>query len=100
MTVVERVERIRVVAGEELDRCRSMLEGAGLTWSGPTLLVSEPDANEYTAELKVQFYERDDLVDIFEFFVCKGGALTTSEDEVRQWIRGNVPDVVRRRTQA
>ena len=99
MTVVEQVERIRFVAEEELDRSRSMLEDAGMTWSKPKLVVSEAGASEYTAELKVQFYEGDDLVDIFEFFVCRGGVLTTSEGEVRKWIRDNVPEVVRRCTQ-
>ena len=100
MTVVEQVERIRIAAEEELERSRGMLENAGMTWSKPELVVLEPVASEYTAELKVHFYAGDDLVDIFEFFVCRGGVLTTSEGEVRKWIHDNVPDVVRRYTQA
>lgn len=98
MTVVEQAERIRLAAGEELDRFRGMLEEAGMTLSQPELVVSDSDVSEYTAELKVRFYEGDDLVDIFEFFVCRGGTLVTSEGEVREWIQHNVPDVVRRRT--
>lgn len=100
MTGVEQAERIRLAAGEELVRSRDTLESVGLSWSEPELIVLKCAASEYTAELKVQFYHGDDLVDIFEFFVCKGGTLTTSEDEVRQWIRDNVPDVVRRRRQS
>lgn len=100
MTVIEGVEQILLVVEEELERSRSMLEDVGMTWSKPELVVSESDATEYTAELKVQFYEGEDLVDIFEFFVCRNGVLTTSEGEVRRWIRDNVPDVVRQRTQS
>ena len=97
--VVEQAKRIRLAAREELDRSRRLLESVGLTWSEPELVVSKPNVNEYTAELKVEFYRSQDLVDIFEFFVCEGGALTTSEDEVRRWIQDNVPDVVNRQRQ-
>jgi vacuolar-type H+-ATPase subunit E/Vma4 len=96
MTVIEQVERIRHAAREELLESRGLLEKAGLTWSEPELVVSVARADEYTAELKVKFYRGDNLVDIFEFFVCRNGVLTTSEDETRQWICKNVPDVVHR----
>lgn len=96
MTVTELAERIRIAASEEIDRSRRLLESVGLTWSEPTLVVSKPDSNEYTAELKVVFYRNGDIVDIFEFFVFDGGALKASESEVRQWIQSNVPDVVSR----
>jgi hypothetical protein len=96
MMVAEQAERIRLAAREELDRSRCLLESAGLTWSEPELVVSNRNAKEYTAELKVEFYRSEDLVDIFEFFVCDRGVLTTSEDEVRQWIQDNVPGLVRR----
>jgi len=95
--VAERAERIRLAARVELDRSRGLLESAGLTWSEPELVVSNRNAKEYTAELKIEFYRSEDLVDIFEFFVCDRGALTTSEDEVRQWIQDHVPGVVSRR---
>ena len=100
MTTVEHAERIRLAAGDEIDRSRSMLESVGLSWSMPQLVVSVQDPSKFTAELKVEFYQGEDLVDIFEFFVCDGGVLTTSEDEVRRWIQDNVPDVVSRRRQA
>lgn len=96
MIVSELAERIRIAASEEIGRSRRLLESAGLTWSEPELVVSKRDSNEYTAELKVVFYRNGDVVDIFEFFVCDGGILKASEDEVRQWIQSNVPDVVRR----
>jgi len=99
MTVTELAERIRIAASEEIGRSRRLLESVGLTWSEPALVVSKRSSNEYTAELKVVFYRNEDIVDIFEFFVCDGGILKTSEDEVRQWIRSNVPDVVRRQKQ-
>ncbi len=97
--VAEQAERIRQAAREELDRSRRLLESAGLTWSEPELVVSNRNAKEYTAELKAEFYRSEDLVDIFEFFVSERGVLTTSEDEVRQWIRDNVPGVVSRQKQ-
>ena len=96
MTIIEQVECLRLAVREELGRSRHMLESVGLTWSGPTLTVSR-HCGSYTAELKVEFLIGDDLVDIFEFFVCECGVLTTSEEEVRQWIQNNVPDVVKRR---
>ena len=97
--VVKQAERIRLAAGEEIDRARRLLKSAGLTWSEPELVVSNRNVNEYTAELKVEFFRSGDLVDIFEFFVCEGGVLTTSEAEVRLWIQDNVPDVVSRQSQ-
>jgi len=97
--VAEQAERIRLAAREELERSRRLLESVGLTWSEPELVVSKRNANEYTAEVKVEFYRSEDLVDVFEFFVCNGGVLTTSEHEVRRWIQDNVPDVVDRQRQ-
>lgn len=99
MMVTELAERFRIAATEEIHRSRRLLENVGLTWSDPELVVSKRNSDEYTAELKVVFYRNDDLVDIFEFFVCDGGILKTSEDEVRQWIQSNLPDVVRRQKQ-
>lgn len=100
MTAEELAARIRIAASEEIDRSRRLLESAGLTWSEPTLVVSKPDSNEYTAELKIVFYRNEDIVDVFEFFVCDGGVLKTSESEVCQWIQSNVPDVVSRQKQS
>ena len=97
MTLLQEVERIRMAVAEELDRYRTMFESVSLTLSDPALVVWKQAADEFTAELKVEFYEDGNLVDIFEFFVCKAGVLTINEDEVRQWIRQNAPDVVQRR---
>lgn len=98
MTIVEQAEHIRLAAREELSRCRAVLERVGLTSSEPELVPLSRGVDEYTAELKVEFYQNENIVDLFEFFVCREGILTTSEDEVRQWIRDNVPDVIARRT--
>jgi hypothetical protein len=100
MSIIARVERIRLASRAELDRSRRMFETAGLTWSEPELVVEKENDSEYTAELKIEFYEDEDLVDLFEFFVCRDGVLITSEDEIRQWIRDNVLDVVQRRSQS
>ena len=100
MSVAEQAERVRLAAEEELVRSQRALRSVGLSWSEPELIVWKHAASEYTAELRVQFYHGKDLVDLFEFIVCDGGALTVSEVEVSQWIRDNVPDVVRRRTQS
>jgi hypothetical protein len=50
-----------------------------------------------TAEFKVEFYRDGDLVDLFEFHVCRDGKPVVSEDEVREWVRQNVPDVLEKR---
>jgi hypothetical protein len=98
MTATDQVEHMRFVAKEELSRSHNLLEDSGLTWSEPEFVVSVRSADKYTAELKTQFYKDGELVDIFEFFVCRDGALVISEEyELRQWIRDNVPDVVRHR---
>jgi len=97
MKSTDELNRIRLAAKDELERSRSALEIVGLRWSEPELVVSEESAGKRAVELKIEFYEGRNLVDIFEFFVCRGDLLSTSEDEVRQWIHDNVPDVARRR---
>jgi len=97
MSAHEQVEKIRAAVAEELGCCRTMFDAVGLTWSQPELVVWNQSEDQYTAELKVEFSEDGDLVDIFEFFVCRDGVLTATEHEVRAWIRENAPDVVQRR---
>ena len=99
MTVIEQAEHARLAAGEELRQFRRILEDAGLTWSEPELIVLVRNDDKYTAELKIEFYQDGDIVDIFEFFVCKDGVPLTSLDELRQWIKDNVPSVITRQTQ-
>lgn len=97
MSVTSQAEQVRLATGEELHRFQLPLRNAGITWSEPELVVQTESIDKYSAELRVCFYESSNLIDIFEFFVCKDGVPTTSEDEVRQWIRDNVPDVIQRR---
>jgi len=97
MTAREQADRIRAAVAEELGLQRSLFGAAGLTFSEPKLVVWRPSEGEYTAELNVEFYEDDDLVDFFEFFVCQDGVPTTTEQEARKWVRSNAADVVQRR---
>jgi len=98
MSVYDQAELIRAAAAEELGLCRRLFDAVGLTCSPPELVAWKQSEGEYTAELKVEFFKEGDLVDIFEFFVCRDGVITTTEQEVRAWIRENVPDVVQRRS--
>lgn len=89
-------EFIRTVAEDELTQYSGMLGKAGLTWSKPELVILITSPSKFTAEIKIEFYQNDDLVDIFEFFVCDRGVIKTSENEVRRWMQENIQDVVRK----
>lgn len=96
MSVVDDAELIRLTVSEELDKARGMLERAGLTWSEPELELIEGSVGGYTAELRIEFSIGEDIVDVFEFFVCRDGRPTLSVEEARLWIQSNVPGVVTR----
>jgi len=99
VTIHELVARIREVGREELETFRCVLEGGGLSWAGPEIVVDPGSPTRLTAEFKVEFYRDGDLVDLFEFHVCRDGKPVLSEDEVREWVRQNVPDVLEKRGQ-
>jgi hypothetical protein len=97
VTLRELAARICEAGREELETFRSEFEGIGLSWTGPEIVVDPGSPARLTAEFKVEFYRDNDLVDLFEFHVCRDGKLVVSEDEVRQWLRQNVPDVLGKR---
>jgi hypothetical protein len=96
MTVINESEHIRKVVKEELIRFQFNLVQAGITWSNPELIISNSNPNEFTVELKIVFFFKDDLIDIFEFFICENGLMSTNESDVRTWIQENLPDVIQR----
>ena len=96
MTIREFAARIREVGREELETFRCALEGGGLSWTGPEIIFDQTNTARLTAEFKVEFYRSGDLVDLFEFHICRDGKPIVSEDEVREWIRQNVPDVLKK----
>jgi hypothetical protein len=97
VTIQELTARIREAGREELEIFRSVLEGVGLSWAGPEIIFDRGSPARLTAEFKVEFYRDGDLVDLFEFHVVRDGAPVVSEEEVREWVRQNVPDVVEKR---
>jgi hypothetical protein len=96
MTVIKESEHIRNVVKEELIRFQSNLVQAGITWSNPEIVISNSNPNEFTAELKIVFFYEEDLIDIFEFFICEDGLMSSNENDVRIWIQENLPDVIQR----
>ena len=92
----ERATRICLAGGDELERFRTRIEQSGLTWGAPELVVFGDGGDNLTAEFKVEFYRDEVLVDIFEFFIYENGEGVVSEDEIRVWIRENLPSVLRR----
>jgi hypothetical protein len=93
---MEDVHRIRLAAREELHRLRHAFDSVGLSWKDPEVVVWEPDPARYTAELKLEFYEASELVDLLEYSVCTAGTPDCSEEEVRQWVRTDAQDACRR----
>lgn len=97
MTIQELAARICEAGREELETFRCVLEGAGLSWTGPEIVFDQASPAGLAVEFKVEFYRDGDLVDLFEFHVCRDGKPVVSEDEVREWVRQNVPDVLEKR---
>ncbi len=86
-------ELCRVVE-EELEAATGSFHAAGLAWTSPELVVWNNGVDSYAAELKVEFFQAEDLVDVFEFFVVRNGAPTVTTDELRRWLRENIPRVL------
>jgi hypothetical protein len=97
VTLRELFEQICQAARDELENSRSELEGIGLSWTGPEIVVDPGSPTSLTAELLIVFYRDNDLVDLFEFHVCWDGNPVVSVDEVRLWLRENIPDVLEKR---
>lgn len=81
---------------EEIEVFSRQLYKAGLIWTGPDLVVLENKPKKFSVEFKVEFLEGINLLDIFEFFIFRDGILVVTEEEIRQWIRANVPLVLSR----
>lgn len=96
MSYREYANVIRRVSQEEVEAFGSRMEETGLSWSSPEIVVWNKESDLFTVEVKIEFYLSGELFDIFEFFIYRDGRIVVSVDEVRQWIRQNVPTVLDR----
>lgn len=60
---------------------------------GPKLF--NKDVESYTSEIKICFYKDGEMMDILEFFIFRDGREVASLDEIKEWLKNNVDDVLR-----
>ena len=95
MNLEERAAIICQAGSEEFEKLRKQLVEVFLVSSAPEL-VMRGTQKSLTAEFRIEFLHEGQLVDILEFFVCREGNLVSSEEEMRQWVREDVSDVIER----
>lgn len=81
---------------EEFETFREQLTKACLSSTPPELAVMELTPELVTAEFKIEFLSAGHLVDVLEFFICRDGVFVASVEEIREWVREDVTDVIAR----
>lgn len=74
------------------------LEMNGFTSERVKLKKGELDQASSSSEIEVTFWDGDDLKDIIEFPVFRGGKKISELDEIGRWFNEQLREIVRKRT--
>lgn len=83
-----------------LDEQAHMLASAGLVATEPRVTRAGTADTTESSEVVVEFLANEDIVDVIEFDLLRGGIPAMSMEEAARWLASALADVVRRQAQA
>jgi hypothetical protein len=67
-----------------------------VTFTDPEIRILNQNEKDYSSELSIQFNKEGEFCDMFEFFLFRNGKSIVSENEVIEWLKVNIKELLSR----
>ncbi len=91
MTQYEQIEsKIIKVFLQILLSFDAVLNNVGITYSKPKIQILKSDFDEYESEFCIWFYKNDDVIDVLENHIFRGGKRVAKLEEFETWFKETI----------
>jgi hypothetical protein len=84
---------LRTVFQSEIDSHRQSLVDRGISVGEIEYEVWNSTPGSYTSEVRVSFYRKGDVIDVFEFHLFRNGKQVVQANEIKTWVQQNIGGV-------